>query len=130
MRERAAELSRRARLYCGDRPAIPLAGRTAIVVYDGLATGLTDLAAVRAGCRRGAARVIVGAPVGSAQAVERAMGVTYRPATERASHYCTASLSRRFDALVHVNLTRAVEPLERTSAWELGEPPETDPRAV
>jgi erythromycin esterase-like protein len=62
--------------------------------------------------------------------LERPIGVIYRPATERASHYLTASLSRQFDALVHVDTTRAVEPLERTRAWELGEPPETYPRAV
>jgi erythromycin esterase-like protein len=62
--------------------------------------------------------------------LERAIGVIYRPASERASHYLTASLSRQFDALVHVDATRAVEPLERTGAWELGEPPETYPTAI
>ena len=62
--------------------------------------------------------------------LERAIGVIYRPATERASHYLTASLARQYDALVHVDETRAVEPLERTPAWELGEPPETYPTAI
>jgi len=64
-----AELRRRVRAYRGERPPVPLSGRTAIVVDDGLATGLTVLAAVRAVRRRGAARVVVAAPVGSAQAI-------------------------------------------------------------
>ena len=36
----------------------------------------------------------------------------------------------QLDALVHIDHTRAVEPLERTQAWELGEPPETYPTAL
>ena len=44
-------------------------GRTVIVVDDGLATGLTVFAAVRAVRRRGAARTIVAAPVGSPEAI-------------------------------------------------------------
>ena len=36
----------------------------------------------------------------------------------------------QFDALVHIDRTRAVEPLERTQTWELGEPPETYPTAL
>ena len=63
-------------------------------------------------------------------ALERAIGVIYRPDTERASHYLTASLSRQFDAIAHIDVTRAVEPLERTRSWDLGEPPETYPTAL
>ena len=40
-----------------------------------------------------------------------------------------ASATRQFDALVHIDHTRAVEPLERTQTWERGEPPETYPTA-
>jgi putative phosphoribosyl transferase len=69
LRRESAELRRRVRAYRGDRAPIPLAGRTAIVVDDGLATGLTDLAAVRALRRRGAARIVVAAPVGSLHAI-------------------------------------------------------------
>jgi erythromycin esterase-like protein len=61
---------------------------------------------------------------------ERAIGVIYRPETERQSHWFGASVARQYDALVHIDETRAVEPLERTSAWELGEPPETYPSAL
>lgn len=66
----STELRRRVRAYRGERAPIVLTGRTAIVVDDGLATGLTDVAAVRAARRRGAARVVVAAPVASAHAVE------------------------------------------------------------
>lgn len=59
--------------------------------------------------------------------LERAIGVIYRPQTERVSHYFPASLSHQFDAVFHFDETRAVEPLERTSKWEKGEEPETFP---
>jgi erythromycin esterase-like protein len=62
--------------------------------------------------------------------LERAIGVIYRPETERASHYFHADLAGQFDAVVHVDETRAVEPLERSAGWELGEPPETYPTAL
>ncbi len=64
--------------------------------------------------------------------LERAIGVVYRPDTERRSHYFGAHLPRQFDALLHYDHTRAVEPLERTPAWERGEVevPETYPTAL
>ena len=46
--------------------------------------------------------------------LERAIGVIYRPETERASHYFHARLADQFDAVIHFDRTRAVEPLERT----------------
>jgi hypothetical protein len=56
----------------------------------------------------------------------------YRPDTERQSHYFEADLPLQFDAILHYDRTRAVEPLERTSAWERGEQevPETYPTAL
>jgi erythromycin esterase-like protein len=62
--------------------------------------------------------------------LERAIGVIYRPETERMSHYFQAAIGRQFDAVVHLDLTSAVEPLERESVWEEGELPETYPWAV
>ena len=55
--------------------------------------------------------------------LERAIGVIYRPETERHSHYFQARLSDQFDAVIHVDQTRAVEPLERTPSWVAGEVP-------
>ena len=64
--------------------------------------------------------------------LERAIGVIYRPETERMSHYFQASLSRQFDAVFHYDRTRAVEPLERNAAWTRGESelPDTYPSAL
>ena len=62
--------------------------------------------------------------------LERAIGVIYRPDTERQSHYFRSRVAEQFDALIHVDETRAVEPLERTAGWERGEVPETYPFAV
>jgi erythromycin esterase-like protein len=61
--------------------------------------------------------------------LERAIGVVYRPATERFSHYFEARLAAQFDAVVHIDRTRAVEPLDRSQAWTT-EPPETYPSAL
>ncbi len=63
------ELRRRVERYRDGRPRVDVKGRTVIVVDDGLATGLTDLAAVRALRTRGARRIVVAAPVGSIPAV-------------------------------------------------------------
>ncbi|WP_214109175.1 erythromycin esterase family protein [Acrocarpospora catenulata] len=62
--------------------------------------------------------------------LERAIGVVYRPRTERRSHYFLARVSEQFDAVIHIDETRAVEPLERTAGWEKGEASETYPFAV
>jgi erythromycin esterase-like protein len=62
--------------------------------------------------------------------LERAIGVVYRPETERLSHYFDATLSEQFDVVLHFDETRAVQPLERTSEWDIGEPPETFPFGV
>src|SRR5256885_2152253 len=63
-----AELRRREVAYRGERPPLDLQHRTAILVDDGLATGATMRAAVRAARRQGA-QVVVAAPVSSWQAV-------------------------------------------------------------
>jgi erythromycin esterase-like protein len=62
--------------------------------------------------------------------LERAIGVIYRPDSERSSHYFHASLPEQFDAVLHYDATRAVEPLERTALWEAGEVPETFPSTL
>jgi putative phosphoribosyl transferase len=65
----SAELRRRVERYRGGRPPVPVSGRTVVVLDDGLATGMTDLAAVRALRNRGARRIVVAVPVGSREAV-------------------------------------------------------------
>lgn len=50
--------------------------------------------------------------------MERAVGVLYLPRSERTSHYFAANLPEQFDAIIHIDHTRAVEPLERTGVWE------------
>jgi len=62
--------------------------------------------------------------------LERAIGVIYRPETERLSHYFHARLSEQFDAVLHFDETTAVEPLERTARWERGEVPEAFPTGM
>lgn len=62
--------------------------------------------------------------------LERFIGVIYRPDTERRSHYQSARLPGQFDAIVHVDESHAVEPLERTSEWEAEEAPETWPTGM
>ncbi|HEY9686522.1 MAG TPA: erythromycin esterase family protein [Coleofasciculaceae cyanobacterium] len=63
-----------------------------------------------------------------ARRLERAIGVIYLPGSERQSHYFYAQLSEQFDALIHFDETRAVEPLETTTLWHEGEEvPETFP---
>jgi len=52
---------------------------------------------------------------------ERAIGVIYRPQTERASHYFSCKLSNQFDAVIHYDETHALEPIDPTSEWILGE---------
>ncbi|MER3493143.1 MAG: erythromycin esterase [Mastigocladus sp. ERB_26_2] len=59
--------------------------------------------------------------------LERAIGVIYRPQTERASHYFYAWLPEQFDAVIHIDDTRGVEPLDRMAEHETREVPETFP---
>ncbi|MER6444775.1 phosphoribosyltransferase family protein [Streptomyces venezuelae] len=67
----AAELTRRAARFRGDRPRVPLDGRTVIVVDDGIATGATAAAACEVVRAQGAARVVLAVPVAPPDAVAR-----------------------------------------------------------
>lgn len=62
--------------------------------------------------------------------LERAIGVIYRPDTERTSHWFHADLKSQFDAIVHIDETSALVPIDRTPLWDMGEPPETYPSGL
>ncbi|MFL5568764.1 MAG: erythromycin esterase family protein [Gemmatimonadaceae bacterium] len=62
--------------------------------------------------------------------LERAIGVIYRPETERVSHYFQADLRNQFDAVYHFDETRALEPLEKPERWHELELPETYPSGI
>jgi erythromycin esterase-like protein len=66
----------------------------------------------------------------SGRRLQRAIGVIYRPQTERQSHYFEADLTRQFDHLLHFDDTRAVKPLELTAGWHGGELPEAYPSGL
>ena len=100
------------------RPALP-ASYEALFHETGLRRFYLDL-------RQPAVAAALAGPM-----LERAIGVIYRPQTERVSHYFGASLPLQFDAVFHYDRTRAVEPLERSPHWETaGEMPETYPTAL
>jgi erythromycin esterase-like protein len=62
--------------------------------------------------------------------LSRAIGVIYLPQTERQSHYFHVRPSDQFDAMIHIDSTSAVEPLELTSRWMAGQNPETYPTGL
>lgn len=62
--------------------------------------------------------------------LERAIGVLYLPRTERQSHYFNAQMAQQFDAIIHIDRTNALVPLDATSGWHSGEPPETYPEGI
>jgi len=65
------ELRRRVVAYRGDRPPLDLEGRTVIVVDDGVATGVTDTAALRSIGRHGPRRLVLAVPVAAPESVSR-----------------------------------------------------------
>ena len=77
--------------------------------------------------------VLPGSPAAAALEVVRlgrAIGVIYQPQTERQSHYFHVRPSDQFDAMIHIDQTRALEPLEPDSVWIAGQNPETYPSGL
>jgi erythromycin esterase-like protein len=62
--------------------------------------------------------------------LQRAIGVIYLPRSERMSHYFHTRLPAQFDAMIHIDETRAVEPLVPEPTWHAGEPAETYPSGL
>jgi putative phosphoribosyl transferase len=115
-----AEVERRRRLYCGTSAAIDIEGRSAIIVDDGIATGGTVLAALRATRRASPSRIIVAVPVAppetltslrleaddvvclSAPAEFRAVGMHYADFTQTSDEEVIDLLARqRTETRVH-----------------------------
>ncbi|QGZ42544.1 erythromycin esterase-like protein [Pseudoduganella flava] len=76
---------------------------------------------------RGHASVLAKLP---SRYLERAIGVIYRPESERYSHYFHADAAKQFDALIHVDRSTALRPLERSALWRMDEVPETYPSGL
>jgi erythromycin esterase-like protein len=62
--------------------------------------------------------------------LERAIGVIYLPQSELSSHYFEARIAEQFDAILHYDTTRAVEPLEPIAQFADKEPAETFPSGM
>jgi erythromycin esterase-like protein len=63
--------------------------------------------------------------------LQRAIGVIYRPDTERLSHYYDVVLPREFDAIIHIDVTTALRALDPDGGWHAGaEPPEAFPTGL
>ena len=62
--------------------------------------------------------------------LQRAIGVVYRPITERQSHYFQTCLPEQFDFMIHIDSTTAVQPLEAIPHWHKGEMDETYPYGI
>ncbi len=62
--------------------------------------------------------------------LQRSVGVVYRPSSEEQDCYSKFNLLNQFDAIIHLDYTRAVEPLEPFAAWDEAEAPETFPMGV
>jgi erythromycin esterase-like protein len=62
--------------------------------------------------------------------LQRAIGVIYRPQTERVSHYFRAHLADQFDAIIHLDETSALVPLDRRPSGRVREVEETYPTGL
>jgi erythromycin esterase-like protein len=62
--------------------------------------------------------------------LQRAIGVIYMPQSERLSHYFNTKLPVQFDAMIHIDETKAVQPLVPEPVWHAGEPAETYPTGL
>ena len=69
-------------------------------------------------------------PALSEPRLQRAIGVIYKPESERQSHYFHVRLREQFDAMIHIDRSHALEPLEPGAGWLGGEAPETFPSGL
>ena len=114
-RAQRVELARREHLYRGGRAALDLNGSTVVLVDDGLATGCTMLAAIRAARRAGAATIVVAAPVASPQAVQLVQAEADRLVILQipAVLSCVGEWYGQFDQLDDAEVCRLLDPDRR-----------------
>ena len=62
--------------------------------------------------------------------LQRAIGVLYLPQSERMSHYYFSKLPEQFDAIIHIDHSHEVKPLETTGLWHETELVETYPTGL
>jgi putative phosphoribosyl transferase len=123
--EQRLELERRERVYRPGAPPLDLAGKSAILVDDGLATGSTMLAAVRAARKAGAATIIVAAPVASPAAaalVRREADATVILQTP-AALFAIGQWYRNFEQLDDAEVCRLLDLSRRNAHGSSDEPP-------
>jgi len=113
LQEARAELARSAGRFGVIDEIMPLGGKTAVIVDDGIATGATAEAAINAAREQGAERVIVASPVAAPEAVERlsskadAVICLETPADFGAVGYWYRDFAQTSDAEVRALLRRA-----------------------
>ncbi|PYL57625.1 MAG: phosphoribosyl transferase [Verrucomicrobia bacterium] len=124
MRAKTAELERREQIYREGRPPPELRDRIAILVDDGLATGATMRAAVKALRQSGAARVVVAVPVGPPdtcleieQLADQTICLSKPPFFQAVGQYYE-DFSQTSDADVRELLSRAAQEIARAKPSE------------
>jgi putative phosphoribosyl transferase len=111
LREKMGEAKRRTELYRGGKVAPSFAGKTAILVDDGMATGATMLAAVASAKKRGAGKVIVAVPVASSEAFEKIKGRVDEVVCLEKDRYLT-SVGEYYDNFPQVEDSEVMEMLK------------------
>ncbi|MGW6847929.1 phosphoribosyltransferase family protein [Streptomyces virginiae] len=118
----AAELARQAARFRGDRPRVPLDGRTVIVVDDGIATGATAAAACEVVRAQGAARVVLAVPVAPPDAVAR-LGSTADEVVCLATPHAFRAVGEWYQDFSQTPDEEVVFLLARAAADPAGRPP-------
>jgi len=115
--EGRAEIGRRLTAYRGDRPQPRIAGREVLLVDDGIATGFTLRAAVESVRHRGAARVVVAAPVAAPESAREMRDIAddVIVLAEPERFYAVGQFYARFDQTADSEVVRLL-----TDAWERG----------
>jgi putative phosphoribosyl transferase len=124
-REQLKEIERRRKVYLSGRLPVSVAGRTAILVDDGIATGTTVRAALKALSRRRAGRIVLAVPVAPADTLSALRElvddvICLIPAT---AFLGIGSFYRDFHQLTDSEVIRTLKETSSSNAWTAPEPP-------